>query len=619
MVFSLRRKILLGYGIALVLTATVLVWAVLNLLSLGRASDAILRNNYKSILAASSMLAALDEQHADISLFLLNADPAVPGRFRAGEAVFLQWLGRAGDNITETGEPDIIADIQRAYTLFLERSNRILVGKPGAPFDTNSAYSDSDAAFRSARDTCLRLKNLNQAAMYRSSAIARHVASHAVVSMLVIGIAAILLGLGFSIMLANIIARPVRRLTEASRDIAAGRYDVTLAEGSSDEIGVLSREFISMADKLKAYHNMNVGRMMAEKQKSDSIIRNIDDGLIFVDADFRVSSLNPAAAAIFGVDPAESDGRHVLEIIRNEELFDRMKAAADPERANDRPDREQVLTFEHGDTREHYHFSLIPVRIDPGTNAGVLLILRDITRLKELDMLKSRFVMTASHELRTPISGALMSIDILAEKASSRLTEKENELLGAARQELHRLRALVNDLLELSRIESGKIELAFERTDIGALAAHAEELLRNQAEARNIDLSHTFGEALPSVKADPGKVMWVLTNLVSNALRYTDPGGWIRIGAEPDGGMVAVSVEDNGAGIPFEFQSRIFDTFVQVKSDRGNGGTGLGLAICREIVRAHGGTIWVDSTPGRGSRFTFTLPVFPENNKENIS
>ncbi len=618
MAFSLRRKILLGYGIALILTATVLIWAVWNLLSLGRASDAILRNNYRSIIAASSMLSALDLQYADITLFLSNHDPSIPGRFRAGESDFLMWLGRAADNITEPGEPEIIASLQRSYARFLEQSNRMLSEKPDETGLSNSLRALSES-FRLVRENCIRLRELNQAAMYRSSATARHVASHAVISMLVIGLAAILLGLGFSIVLADVIVRPVRRLTEASRDIAAGRYDVTLAEGSSDEIGMLSREFASMAGRLKAFHDMNVGRMLAEKKKNDSIIRNIDDGLIYVDAHFRVAGINPAAASIFGVDPAGAEGRHVLEIIRNEDLFERMKSVAGQSPAKDRPDQEQVLTFDHGDSREHYHYSIVPVRVDPGTNAGVLLILRDITRLKELDMLKSRFVMTASHELRTPISGALMSIDVLVEQATSRLTDKENELLGAARQELHRLRALVNDLLELSRIESGKIELAFERTNIGALIAHTAELMRNQAEARDIDLSHTFGETIPAVKADPGKVMWVLTNLVSNALRYTDPGGCIRLGAEPEGGMVAVSVEDNGAGIPFEFQSRIFDTFVQVKSDRDNGGTGLGLAICREIVRAHGGSIWVDSTPGRGSRFTFTLPVFPEKNKENIS
>ena len=240
---------------------------------------------------------------------------------------------------------------------------------------------------------------------------------------------------------------------------------------------------------------------------------------------------------------------------------------------------------------------------------GVVLLLRDVTRLKELDRLKSEFVMAASHELRTPLTSMSMSIKLLRETATEKLDEKEQQLLSVANEEVQRLQALVNDLLDLSKIEAGKMELVFDQVAVSTVFEKAVAVFKAQAEEQSIDLSLEAPEGLPEVKADANKLTWVLTNLISNGLRYTESGGHIDLSAEHVGRQVHISVRDDGAGIPHEYQSKIFDKFVQVKGDKDAGGSGLGLAICKEIVRAHGGTIWVDSTPGEGSTFTLTLPV----------
>jgi NtrC-family two-component system sensor histidine kinase KinB len=235
--------------------------------------------------------------------------------------------------------------------------------------------------------------------------------------------------------------------------------------------------------------------------------------------------------------------------------------------------------------------------------------LRDVTRLTELDRLKSEFVMTASHELRTPLTSIGMSIKLLLEKSMEKLDEKERQLLLVAHEDLERLKTLVNNLLDLSKIEAGRMEMEFENISIDNLCQNAADVLKTQIDAKGVHFTLDLQPHLPNVKADANKIIWVLTNLISNALRYTDSGRHIRLSAERIGPYVHVSVTDNGPGIPFEAQSKIFDKFVQIKSDRALGGSGLGLTICREIVRAHGGTIWLDSTPGEGSTFTFTLPI----------
>jgi NtrC-family two-component system sensor histidine kinase KinB len=276
-----------------------------------------------------------------------------------------------------------------------------------------------------------------------------------------------------------------------------------------------------------------------------------------------------------------------------------------------------TLAVEHRDQTHYYRFSITPVKTEQEQMLGVVLLLQDVTKLKELDRLKSEFVMTASHELRTPLTSIAMSIGLLTENASQKLAENERALLGAAQEDVQRLRALVNDLLDLSKIESGRMEMEIVPVSISLLAERAISALSTQAEEKEIELAQQIPEELPEVKADPNKVTWVLTNLIANAIRYTDQGGHIQVSARPVKEFVFVSVIDDGAGIPLEYQSKIFDKFVQVKSTKAVSGSGLGLAICKEIVKAHGGMIWVNSTPGQGSTFTFTLPVANNRHPNN--
>ena len=249
------------------------------------------------------------------------------------------------------------------------------------------------------------------------------------------------------------------------------------------------------------------------------------------------------------------------------------------------------------------------MRTPSGVIPGVVLLLRDITRLRELDRLKSEFVMTASHELRTPLTSLNMAVNLLRESAGTKLTDQERALLEACHEDVQRLRALVNDLLDLSKIEAGKVELAFEPVQPRFLGDQALSVIKAQADSKGIELTLGVPEDLPAVTADPHKIVWVLVNLLANAVRYTKAGGHISLQGEQVGNQVQLAVTDDGEGIPFDLQPRIFDKFVHGKPRDGGGGSGLGLAICREIVKAHRGAIWLDSIPGKGSTFTFTLPV----------
>lgn len=617
MVWTLRKKIFIGYGITLILMVFVLVWAFIHLWDLGQASEAILRENYRSILAADNMVYAIERQDSAILLMFAGYQEQGWSQFRENEGSFFQWLARAKDNITLEGENQVVHRIETEYSNYLNRVSELRPLSAGRPRKTAAFYQQTILpSFLSVRDTCIRLREINQENMFKVSDRARSIAKRAIWSMALIGIAAVGIGIGFSLLLSNLLTRPVRRMVEATQKISEGNYDIALSADSSDELGTLTDEFNSMAQKLKAFHDLNIEQIMTEKRKSEAVIRSIDDGIILVDVEFRITAMNPMARRILDIPQDAPQNRHFLEVIKSEELFSYIEQSMESGKPPDLEEKQNVFTVEREGTRRHYQFSITPVCGKKALLIGVVLLLRDVTRLTELDRLKSEFVMTASHELRTPLTSIGMSIDLLLESAIKKLNEKEQQLLLAAHEDVQRLKVFVSNLLDLSKIEAGKMEMEFSSIPVRLLFEKGVTVFKRQAEEKGVALLFDAPDGLPNVKADDQKMTWVLTNLISNALRYTPAGGHVKLFAESLGPYVHLSVRDDGSGIPYEYQSKIFDKFVQVKSDKALGGSGLGLAICKEVVRAHGGTIWVDSVPGAGSTFTFTLPMAERPQKE---
>ena len=607
---TLRLKILFGYGMAFLLTGIVLVWAVHNLVDLGQASEAILRENYKSIQAAGQMMNAVEEQDSAVLQVLLGDGLAGRARFRQNEARFLEWLGRAKDNITVTGEAGIIDELDRRYAAYRSAATDILVMLELSRVGTGADYQNRLAPLsRAVRQQSERLRRLNEQTMFGASRQAQQLARQAVWSTSGIGLMAMATGLIVSVLLSKSLVRPLHRLAEAAQRVGQGHYDVALPIDSRDELGLLTGEFNAMARRLRDYHDMNVEEIMAEKKRGEAILRSIEDGILVIDPDLRVTHINLTALSLLAVTSEHAIGRHFLEVINDEGLLALLRQTAETREAPHLDEDRKILTLDRGGETRHCTFAVTPVRGSGSALLCVVLLLRDVTRFRELDRLKSQFVMTASHELRTPLTSISMSIGLLRERAIERLDDSQRQLLDLAYQESNRLRALVNDLLDLEKIESGRIEMQFEKVPVSRLAERVLTIFRPQTEKAHVTLAASLPEEPVFVRADGSKISWVLTNLISNALRYVSPGGQIDIRAERAGEFVHVSVRDDGRGIPREFQDRIFDKFVQVGGSRDDRGSGLGLAICREIIRAHKGTIWVDSEPGCGSTFTFTLPV----------
>ena len=608
---KLRSKILLGYSLPLALVVLIGAWGITNLRRLGKASEAILQENYNSILAAENTIDAIERQDSAILLYLLENRDRGSEQFRRNQIEFLKWLGRAESNITIPGEAEIVASIEDSYQNYLRAFFQLQ--QQNNP-TTEDYYESILPIVEQIRDRSVALRVLNQETMEAASVNAQQVSSQAIWSMAILGTTAAAIGLGFSLWLTRRIVRPLSEMTTATEKIARGEYDIALQVKSKDELGMLAREITTMSQKLKAFRDLNVGRVIVEKQRSEAIVQSIADGIIVVDRELKIIAINSIAANIANVKSMLATNNHFLDVFSDREaypsgnrtLYQHLKYTAETGKPPQLED--DILTVEREQHTEYYKFAITPVVTEAEEVIGAILLLQDVTKLKELDNLKSEFVATASHELRTPLTGMAMSLNLLVETTEDKLSESESELLETAVEDVERLRGLVNDLLDLSKIESGKIELDFVEVEVNFLLDKAVSALNIQAEQKEISLVKQSPSKDIRVKADANKIIWVLTNLIANALRYSDPGGEIKIGATSRNSWVEIFVSDEGAGIPTEYQSKIFDKFVQVETEKDVGGSGLGLAICKEMVQAHGGRIWVDSTVGEGSTFTFTVP-----------
>jgi NtrC-family two-component system sensor histidine kinase KinB len=609
---TLKKKILIGYGVAFALMGLVVAWAVTNLVSLGKATNAILSENYRSILAAENMVDALERQDSGILIMFLGAGEKGIDQFRESEKVFFEWLARAKDNTTIQGETELVQSIETDYSKYRQQFSRLTDLRDTAQVSRRhslTTYQESiHPLFIKVREACVELRYLNEKTMYGASFRANNIAKRAMWSTVLVAGAALIVALIFSLFLAERIVQPIRRFMEASRKISSGDYAVQVPVETRDELGRLAGEFNQMATQLGRYHEMNIEQIISEKNKGEAILSSIEDGLVVFDTNLKVTGINPAARRLIGLEFTESAAFQCADILPDPNVCDMIRKTVETGIQPNIPDEQRIVSLQEGERSRHYLFSVTAIRGRDRNLSGIVLLLRDITRLKEVERLKSEFVMAASHELRTPLTSLGMSVDLLLEHIAQELAEKDRDLLQAAHEEVHRMKALVNDLLDLSKIEAGRIELEFESIPVSTVFDHVQAVFKSQMDIKKVTLTSEATGDLPSIRADANKITWVLTNLVSNALRYVNTGGHIKLMAHRIGQHVHLSVRDDGPGIPPEYHSKIFEKFIQMKG-REAGGTGLGLAICKEIVRAHGGAIWVESSSGKGSTFTFALPI----------
>ncbi len=404
---------------------------------------------------------------------------------------------------------------------------------------------------------------------------------------------------GFAV--AHRLVAPLVSMTQAAQAIAAGAYDERVAPRRRDELGRLGRAFNLMAAQLQS----RVGTIAAERNRLAAILTSMVEGVIAVDRSENVIHMNTVAARLLGADREESIGHPIWEIARRHEIS---QALTDVLRSGEGGGRE--LRFTAGAEEKTLEVRLSPLRDAAGRVTGAIMVLHDISDLKRLEGMRREFVANVSHEIKTPVTAIRALVETLAEDREM-APETRERFLSKLSGQATRLSALVGDLLTLSRLESGEERYARERLDLRALIEEVAERLEGAGRAKGLVFSLALSPQPLEVDADREALTQAISNLVDNAVKYTDAGGKVSVCLERYRDRAVLEVTDTGVGIPAQHLDRIFERFYTVDRSRSRerGGTGLGLAIVKHVALAHGGSVRVESTPGVGSKFKLVLPL----------
>lgn len=608
---TLRAKLLLAQlplAVALVLVGLV---SVLTVDVLADTSRRILKDNYTSVLAAQRMKESAERMDS-AAMFRVagsvdKADALVATHRPALEAE----LRKQENNITEPGEEGITQRLREAWVSYLTAYEAF-----GAEPTAAEYFAELEPRFVALKDAADEVLALNQDAMVRKSDAARLTAEQADTLVTWSSIGALLLGLFASYSLTSRVLRPLDNLSLVARRLGEGDLSVRASVMGSDELAGVAREFNQMATRLETFRKSSLGELLQAQLWSQAAIDSLPDPVLVFGVSGQVLASNAPADALLELEAAESTGdalalveptlRAVLQTAREHVLAG--KGPFVPKGFED-----AVLV--PGAVGERW---FLP-RASPlyGADAGVTgatVIVQDVTRLRRFDELRNNLMATVAHELRTPLTSLRMAIHLCVEGAAGELGDKQLDLLGAAREDCERLQNIVDDLLDLTRLQAGKVELEREPVRPEALVEQTLDARRVEADRRGVRFETHVTPSLDPVSVDRTRIGLVLDNLVGNALRHCPAGGVVTVEAAPQGDTVRFTVTDDGPGIPAEYLSRVFERFFRVPGDP-TPGAGIGLSIAREVVEAHGGEMGVTSgrahadAPGRGATFWFTIPA----------
>ncbi len=618
MKLSLRRRLALMV-VPFLATLAILGAAGLEVLfRLGHEIDQILKENFDSILAMSHMNEAVEKIDSSFR-FALAAHEVNEGtarqNFKKAWEKYLQQLDVEKRNITIfPEEPLLVDELERLTLHYRAQGDRFFANTTTAATRSDLYFSKAEppglqATFHKIKSTIERIHEVNELQMRDTSLQAKKIANTSFTGFFMgLGLA-VLLSLAGVWWLNKAILGPIQAVTEAARTIGSGQLHLTVPVFGNDELGQLATAFNAMTQKIRQYRQNNTESLLRARNTAQATINSFADPIIVLDLLGGVELANPAARELFGVaNPTEGEAPAIWE------PPDSLREALHDSLRQQRPvlaeNFEQAVHFRIDGEERTYLPQARPIRTPEGETLGVSIVLTDVTRFRLLNRLKSNWVATVSHELKTPLTSVRLAVHVLLEEVVGPLEPKQVELLLEARESTEQLFRLIEHLLALAKLEEGEETLELAEIDPMTLLQSAADGALSRAEDKRIEIKVVDAFGLPKVSIDEIRFARALNNLIDNALNYTEPGGKIILSASsPRPDEVVLSIADSGIGIPAQYVGRIFERFFQVPDRDHSPGTGLGLAIVREVVHAHHGEITCESGEGKGTTFRIALPA----------
>jgi len=560
----MKLKTKLSLGLSFLFTV-ILVFGILGIFYINRLSNdaaKVLKNNHESLVFCNNMLKALEE---------------IPHSAGA-KKVFDENLKKQEANITEPGEQEATKEVRQNFTELL-----------AAPADSSN--------YPQIRMGLQIINDLNQNAILKKNAVVQKTADDAKLWLTIIFTVLFLITLTFIVNFPAILSNPITKLTEGIVEIAGKNYSKRIYLKQKDEFGELANAFNSMAEKLDQYESSNLAQLRFEKSRIETIINQMKDGIIGFDGKKKILFLNAVAEKLLGVKEADVLGKYSADVAVHNDLMRTL--------LQDEGKKELKI---YADGKESYFNKDVLNVMNNNEVIGQVIVLKNITPFHELNEAKTNFIATVSHELKTPISSIKMSAQLLSDNRVGNLNEEQTELIKSITDDSERLLKITSELLNMSQVETGNIQLKLQPVAASAVVQKALEAVQFQAQQKQVAIIINAGENLPLVNTDLEKTAWVLINFLTNAIKYSPEHAAVEINTVRKNNTVEFTVKDAGKGIEEKYLPKIFDRYFKVPGSSKTG-TGLGLAISKEFIEAQGGTISVQSEIGSGTSFSFLLNI----------
>jgi signal transduction histidine kinase/HAMP domain-containing protein len=563
---SMKLKTKLSIGLVF-LFIVILLFGIVGILSinrLGRDTALVLQNNHESLMYCNNMLKALET-------IKIRKDAV---------QIFEDNLKKQENNITEEGEKEATQELRKNFGELLAN-----------PLDSTN--------YPEIRQSLIRIQDLNELAILRKNGMVQKTADNAKFWLTVTFTILTLVSFTFIFNLPGILSGPIQSLSDGIKEIANKNYRKRIYLKQDDEFGDLANAFNSMAEKLDEYENSNIAKMQFEKSRIETIINQMRDGIVGLDAKKNVLFLNAVAQNLIGLKQADIAGKYAPDVALGNDLMRTL--------LQENEEKKELKIY--ADNKESYFIKDMLNVTSNEAVIGKVIVLRNITPFHELNEAKTNFIATVSHELKTPIAAIKMSAQLLTDNRVGNLNKEQQDLTQSIHDDAERLLKITGELLNMSQVETGNIQLKLQATSPTVIVEQAVQAVNAQAQQKNITIQAAVQPGLPAVQADAEKTSWVLINFLTNAIKYSSEDAAVEVSVYSKNNRVLFAVKDHGKGIEEKYLTNIFDRYFKVPGTHERSGTGLGLAISKEFIEAQGGHIEVSSIAGEGSVFSFDFPI----------
>ena len=560
---TVKRKIRLGtlfFFFLLLLSGGI---GIYYLVRLKDDAKLILTNNYESLDYCHTMQRALDSIGTDREKYLVVFDSALKKQER---------------NITEPGEQNATVSLREQFQL-LSKGEKALISRNKIDEQLQTILA------------------VNMAAIEKKNKIAEATAEKALTYISIISAIIFIVALTFSFNFPSIITGPINDFREAIRQIADKNYKHRVNITSKDEFGQMATAFNAMAERLEYFESSNLNKLIFEKARAEAVINSLKDASIGINRNNTILFANQQALQLLGLKAEDTIGRPVAELSARNDLLRFLIA--------DETNKPFKIVV---DGKENYYTKEV-IEVSQSDTTSKVIVLKNITSFKELDVAKTNFIATISHELKTPLASSDFSLKLLEDNRVGQLSAEQKDLVHQLKNDNQRMLRILSELLNMSQVEAGKIQLTMQVVNPKSVVDASVQAVYSAAKEKQITVVQKIDDDLPVIKTDPDKINWVLNNFLTNAIKYSPEESEVMISVEHNNSSISFSVADKGQGIEDQYLGRIFERYFQVPGRSDKKGSGIGLAICKEFIEAMNGKIWVKSRTGEGSVFGFDLPL----------